>query len=266
MKDMPNRDPWDALRRFTPARIALGRRGASLPTREVLRFGLAHAQARDAVHLALDVTALRDALRPRHGGSIVVHSRAPERATYLLRPDLGRRLDDASAALLAEAVAPVSAAPGAAGAPAPPDVAFVVADGLSALAVQRHAAALLGALVPRLPPDLIVAPIVIAEQGRVALGDEIGEILGARLVAVLIGERPGLSSPDSLGVYLTWAPTRDRSDAERNCVSNIRPEGLGYAAAAMRIAWLMREARRLQRTGVGLKDRSDLLEVADDSG
>jgi len=265
MKDMPTGDPWDALRRLTPARIALGRRGASLPTREVLRFGLAHAQARDAVHLALDVAALGDALRAQHGGTVVVRSRAPDRATYLLRPDLGRRLDDTSAALLAEALAPGATGAAASGAPKAPDVAFVVADGLSALAVQRHAAALLGALVPRLPPDWIAAPIVIAEQARVALGDEIGEILGARLVAVLIGERPGLSSPDSLGVYLTWAPRCGRSDAERNCVSNIRPEGLGYDAAAARTAWLMREARRLRQTGVGLKDRSDLPEVADDS-
>lgn len=262
MKDTPTGDPWTALRRLTPARIALGRRGASMPTREVLRFGLAHAQARDAVHLALDTAAMQDALRPQHGDSVVLHSRAGDRAAYLLRPDLGRRLDDASAVLLGGAVARV---PGARLAPAPPDVAFVVADGLSALAVQRHAPALLDVLVPRLPPDWPPAPIVIAEQGRVALGDEIGGILGARLVAVLIGERPGLSSPDSLGVYLTWAPTPGRSDAERNCVSNIRPEGLAYDAAATRIAWLMREARRLQRTGVGLKDRSDLLEVAEES-
>ena len=246
-------DAWDALRRFTPARIALGRSGASLPTGEVLRFGLAHAQARDAVHLALDVAALDAALRPRHGESVVVRSRAPDRATYLLRPDLGRRLDDASTVALEP-----SADGGA-------DLALVIADGLSALAVQCHAPALLDALAPRLPSDWTIAPLVIAEQARVALGDEIGEILGARLVAILIGERPGLSSPDSLGVYLTWAPKLGRSDAERNCVSNIRPEGLGYDAAATRIAWLIREARRLQRTGIGLKDRSDRLEVADDS-
>ncbi len=259
MTDRAPPDRWHALRRLTPARIALGRSGPALPTAEVLRFGLAHAQARDAVNFALDVAALQDALRTCHDGSLVVHSRAPDRAAYLLRPDLGRRLDDASAALLAEAVAPAS------GASTPPDVAFVLADGLSALAVQRHAPALLDALVPRLPADWILAPIVIAEQARVALGDEIGEILGARLVAVLIGERPGLSSPDSLGVYLTWAPQRGCSDAERNCVSNIRPEGLGYAAAGTRITWLMGEARRLQRTGVELKDRSDLREVTDRS-
>ncbi|MDT3669375.1 MAG: ethanolamine ammonia-lyase subunit EutC [Aromatoleum sp.] len=259
MTDRAAPDPWHALRRLTPARIALGRSGPALPTAEVLRFGLAHAQARDAVNFALDVAGLQDELRTRHDSSLVVHSRTPDRAAYLLRPDLGRRLDDVSAALLAKAVAPAS------GACTLPDVAFVLADGLSALAVQRHAPALLDALVPRLPPDWTIAPIVIAEQARVALGDEIGEILGARLVAVLIGERPGLSSPDSLSVYLSWAPQRGCSDAERNCVSNIRPEGLGYAAAAMRIAWLMREARRLQRTGVELKDRSDLPEIAEDS-
>lgn len=240
-------DPWDTLRRFTPARIALGRSGASLPTDEVLRFALAHAQARDAVHLVLDVPALRDALS-HHGATLVVRSRATDRATYLLRPDLGRQLDDDGAASLAAASNPA----------ARPDLAFVVADGLSALAVQRHAPPLLDALLPLLEPDWSVAPIVIALQARVALGDEIGERLGARLVAVLIGERPGLSSPDSLGVYLTWSPKRGRSDAERNCVSNIRPEGLGYDAAARRIAWLLGEAARLGLTGVGLKDGSDV--------
>jgi len=257
MSRPPVDDPWQTLRRFTPARIALGRSGASLPTAEILRFGLAHAQARDAVHLALDVAALDAVLRPRHGESVVVHSLAPDRATYLLRPDLGRRLDEASADRLARTAA--ARRDGW-------DLAFVIADGLSALAVQHHAPALLDVLVPRLPADCTVAPPVIAVQGRVALGDEIGELLGARLVAILIGERPGLSSPDSLGVYLTWAPKRGRHDAERNCVSNVRPEGLGYDAGAMKLAWLMKEARHLQLTGVGLKDRSDLLDVPDAGG
>lgn len=241
-------DPWQALRRFTSARIGLGRTGASLPTAEVLRFGLAHAAARDAVHLPLDVAALQQALRPAHGAAIVVHSRASGRPEYLLRPDLGRRLDDASAARLS-AVAPADGC----------DLAPVIADGLSALAVQRHAVPLLDALRPLLPADWRIAPPVVALQGRVALGDEIGERLGARMVLMLIGERPGLSSPDSLGAYLTWAPRVGCSDAERNCVSNIRPEGLDYPAAARRIAWLLGESRRLQLSGVSLKDRSDLL-------
>ena len=250
MADVKSADPWQALRRFTSARIGLGRAGASLPTAEILRFGLAHAEARDAVHLALDVAGLEAALRPRYGPSLVVHSRAPDRASYLLRPDLGRRLDDASASLLAHT----------GGRPAEGyDLAFVVADGLSALAVQRHAPALLDEIAPLLPADWTLAPPVVALQGRVALGDEIGERLAARMLVMLIGERPGLSSPDSLGAYLTWDPRPGRSDAQRNCVSNIRPEGLAYFAAARRIAWLLSESRRLKLTGVGLKDRSDLL-------
>lgn len=242
--------PWDALRRFTSARIGLGRTGASLPTAEVLRFGLAHAAARDAVHLPLDVAVLADALQAAHGRSVIVHSRATDRATYLLRPDLGRRLDEASATQLST----TSALRGDGY-----DLAIVVADGLSPIAVQRHAPGLLDALRTLLPSTWYIAPPVIACQGRVALGDEIGELLGARLLLMLIGERPGLSSPDSLGAYLTWAPRIGRSDAERNCVSNIRPAGLDYVAAARRIAWLLGESHRLQLSGVSLKDRSDLL-------
>jgi ethanolamine ammonia-lyase small subunit len=251
MVDDDPTDPWQALRRFTAARIGLGRAGSSLPTAEILRFGLAHAMARDAVHLALDVAALEAALRNRHGPGLIVHSRAPDRRSYLLRPDLGRRLDDATAARLARAAG--SCREGC-------DLAIVVADGLSALAVQRHAAPLLDALQPLLPPDWTLTPPLIAVHGRVALGDEIGERLGARMLVMLIGERPGLSSPDSLGAYLTWAPCLGRSDAQRNCVSNIRPQGLDYPAAATKIAWLLAEGCRLRLTGVGLKDRSDLLQ------
>lgn len=250
MPDLNPTDPWQALRRVTTARVGLGRAGASLPTAEILRFGLAHAEARDAVHLALDVPTLELALRTRHGPCLVVHSRAADRAIYLLRPDFGRQLDDASTALLTHATARRTEAH---------DLAFVVADGLSALAVQRHAPPLLDALQPLLPTDWTLAPTVIAVHGRVALGDAIGERLGARMLVTLIGERPGLSSPDSLGAYLTWDPRVGRSDAQRNCVSNIRPQGLDYPAAAKKIAWLLTEGRRLQLTGIGLKDRSDLL-------
>lgn len=237
-------NPWTALRGLTPARIALGRAGASLPTAQVLAFGLAHAQARDAVHIPLDADALEAEARAAGWPTLRVCSQAPDRATYLLRPDLGRRVAPASAELLA--AAPDQGA----------DVLFVLADGLSATAVQHHALPVLAAVRALLPPTWKPGPLVIAEQGRVALGDEIGGLLGARLVVVLIGERPGLSSPDSLGAYLTWGPHGGRTDAERNCISNIRPEGLTYGEAARRLAWLCEAARRLGHSGVELKDGS----------
>jgi len=241
-----HQNPWQQLRQFTRARIALGRSGHSQTTDTVLAFGLAHAQARDAVHLPLDVAAVQAALAAAGIASLPVHSAAPDRAHYLRRPDLGRRLDDGSRARLA-----------AAQAPAAPDVVFVIADGLSALAAQSHAVPLLTAVRERLPAAWTVAPVVVAEQSRVALGDEIGELLGARQAVMLIGERPGLSSPDSLGIYLTYAPRIGRTDAERNCISNVRPEGLSYAQAADKLAFLLRGAVALGRTGVDLKDDSE---------
>lgn len=243
------RDPWAALRAHTPARIALGRAGASLPTGEVLRFGQAHALARDAVHLALDVPALEEALRSEGFATCRVASAAPDRATYLLRPDLGRRLDESSAVRLQELQAG-DALQGC-------DLLLVAADGLSSLAVQRHVLPLAREVRARAPAGWRIGPVVIATQARVALGDDIGALLRPRLVAMLIGERPGLSSPDSLGIYLTWAPQRGRSDAQRNCISNVRPEGLAYDKAAAKLWWLCTEARRLQATGVALKDMSD---------
>lgn len=240
----PAADPWAALRRHTPARIALGRTGAALPTHEVLRFAAAHAQARDAVHVALDLPALQTDLAADGWAHTVVHSRAGNRDVYLRRPDLGRRLSPESAdALQAAASGPV-------------DLAIVLGDGLSAVALQRHALPLLQALRAALDSRLTLAPPVIATQARVALGDEIGALLQARLVLVLLGERPGLSSPDSLGAYLTHAPRVGCHDAQRNCVSNIRPEGLPPAVAAQRLAWLATEALRRRLTGVGLKDDS----------
>jgi ethanolamine ammonia-lyase small subunit len=238
-------DPWGALREHTPARIALGRSGASLPTGELLRFGFAHAMARDAVHVPLDAAMLASGLREDGWPVVRVHSAAPDRATYLLRPDLGRKLGDASKQSLADE-------PGEGC-----DLLLVVGDGLSSLAVSRHARPLIAAIRAQADPAWGFGPIVVAEQARVALGDPIGAAFGTKLVAVLIGERPGLSSPDSLGVYLTWAPKPGRSDAERNCISNIRPEGLGYAEAAHKLVWLAREALARQLTGVSLKDLSD---------
>jgi ethanolamine ammonia-lyase small subunit len=251
-------DPWAALRRHTPARIALGRAGTSLPTREVLRFAAAHAQARDAVHVPLDAAALEADLRARSCEVLQVRSRAATRAEYIVRPDLGRALDEASRAALESARA-------SAALPAP-ELCIVVGDGLSAIATQRHAAPVVEALVAALggggdDPPVRIAPVIVATQARVALADGIGALLGASLALMLIGERPGLSSPDSLGAYLTWAPAPGRVDAERNCVSNIRPAGLEPAAAAARLAWLVRAALRRRITGLGLKDESETPEL-----
>lgn len=246
---MKRADPWGALAGLTAARIALGRVGASLPTEAVLRFDVAHALARDAVHTPLDLTALAAAWRARQGeAAMIVHSRAGDRHSYLQRPDLGRRLDEASATRLAAL------------ATAETDLAIVVADGLSATGVAAHVLDLLAELLPRLR-GLSRAPLVLAGQGRVALGDEIGALLKARLVLVLLGERPGLSSPDSLGAYLTFAPRPGRLDAERNCVSNIRPAGLPLPQAAARLAWLIDAALTRQLTGVGLKDESEAPQI-----
>lgn len=239
----PALDPWARLRTATRARIGLGGIGDAPPLRAVLDFQMAHALARDAVHAPLDLDALEAALQPHP--VLRAASLAPDRATYLRRPDLGRRLhamDDT--------------------APGPCDIAFVLADGLSATAVQRHAAPVLHACLARLR-GWRIAPAVIATQARVALGDEIGERLGARLVAVLIGERPGLSVPDSLGIYLTHAPRPGRRDSERNCISNIHTSGgLTPELAAAKLAWLMREALLRKLTGTGLKDDADAAALA----
>ena len=235
----PAPDPWAALASATPARIALGRAGPGLPTRASLAFALDHARARDAVHEPLDVAALiGDIGLPVQ----VVASAAQDRTTYLTRPDLGRQLAPASAASLE--------------ADTPCDLVIVLADGLSARAARLQGPPVIAAILDELA-DFAPGPIIIATQARVALGDEIGAALKARYVAVLIGERPGLSTPDSLGIYLTRDPAIGRSDAERNCISNIHAGGLSATQAAHRLAWLMREAERLGATGVELKDESD---------
>ncbi|HEX3919673.1 MAG TPA: ethanolamine ammonia-lyase subunit EutC, partial [Caulobacteraceae bacterium] len=231
----PARDPFAALRAATPARVGLGRAGQGLPTGPMLAFQLAHARACDAVHAALDVEALCAAIRLP---TIVVESAAPDRQAYLQQPDLGRQLAAGSPALT----------------PGDYDLAIVIADGLSATAANAHAAAVVAALTLRLG-GWKLAPVVVARQGRVAIGDPIGAALGARSVVVLIGERPGLSASDSLGAYLTWDPRPGRRDSERNCVSNIRVSGgLAPDLAADKIAWLLGEARRLGFSGVLLKD------------
>jgi ethanolamine ammonia-lyase small subunit len=225
------------LRSYTPARVALGRTGHSLPTRELLRCQLDLARARDAVYEPLDPGSLGVP-------HVLLHSAAPDRATYLRRPDLGRRLLDPDDPGIYRG---------------PYDAAFVIADGLSAPAVHRHAVALLDAVLPKLA-NWRLAPLTVVLQGRVAIGDEIGQRLGAQVVVVLIGERPGLTSPDSLGVYLTWDPRSGRTDAERNCISNVRAEGLSYEAAASALAFLMNAARSRQVSGIGLKNEDRYLE------
>lgn len=223
------------LRRYTPARVGMGRVGNGWPTRELLRFQLDHARARDAVHEPLDPASLGIP-------HVLAHSAAPDRATYLRRPDLGRKLGAGVVLERGEY-----------------DAAFVIADGLSAPAAHRHSAPLLAAILPRLG-NWRLAPLTVVLQGRVAVGDEIGMRWGARMVVVLIGERPGLTSSDSLGVYLTWDPRPGRTDAERNCISNIRAEGLGYEAAAGTLEFLMRSARSRRLSGVLLKDENRYLE------
>ncbi len=245
---MTPRDPWFSFARHTPARIALGRTGASLPTEEVLRFSLAHAQARDAVHAPFDAESMAHAIAGLGFKVLRAESAATSRDMYLRRPDLGRRLSDESRLRLAEAAG------------GDVDLALVVADGLSSTAVHVQAVPFLHALKGEIEKaGWRVAPVVVAREARVALGDEAGALLRARAVAVLIGERPGLSSPDSLGLYLTFAPRPGRSDAERNCISNVRAEGLSHEAAAFKLAWLLREAFRRGLTGVDLKDESDLI-------
>ncbi|BCS33308.1 ethanolamine ammonia-lyase light chain [Luteitalea sp. TBR-22] len=251
MSDAVVTNPWSALRRYTPAHVGLGRAGVSLPTATQLAFALAHARARDAVHDPLDVPRVRAEIGALGLDTLALHSAAPDRATYLQRPDLGRRLDEASHRALDVLGLPYRADAY--------DVAFVVCDGLSSRAAQAHAAPMLREVLGALREGggWQVAPVAVVEQARVAVGDVVGEALRVPLVVVLIGERPGLSAPDSLGAYLTWDPRPGRTDAERNCISNIRPQGQPPAEAARRLVALMIEARRRRLTGVSLKDREE---------
>lgn len=254
---------WHVLRQYTAARIGLGRAGISVPTKHLLDFQLAHAQAQDAVHLPLDTQQLITDIEAQSTSvdsmempSLIAHSQVNDRSHYLQRPDLGRRLNADSVALLKQSTAPSDD---------PYDLAIVIVDGLSSFAIQKNAAPLLQQLTQRLANQSLsknddricrLAPVVIVQQGRVAIGDEVGELLNAKSVLVFIGERPGLSSPDSLGLYLTWAPKVGLTDESRNCISNVRPEGLVYAEAVNKIFYLLSEAHQRKLSGINLKERS----------
>jgi ethanolamine ammonia-lyase small subunit len=247
--------PWEGLRNFTDARIALGRAGVSQPTAAHLAFQLAHAQARDAVHLPLDVHGMAASLANLGLPTLMLQSQAVDRTTYLQRPDLGRRLDTSSLETLTHWQSSGTAQRF--------DVVFVVVDGLSPLAIHQNALPFMAAMLRWLNRDKenswTIAPIAVVSQGRVAVGDEVGEQLRAKLVVVLIGERPGLSSPDSMGLYITWNPKVGTTDAARNCISNVRPAGLSVDAAALTLHQLLTQARTKRLTGVGLKDDVDHL-------
>lgn len=243
-------DPWVALRDYTPARIALGRTGASIPLHEALNFKLAHAHARDAIYSVLDLARLRNDLEIFELPVYHLQSRVRNRQEYLKRPDLGRNLNEASRRILQGQPENVSY-----------DVSIILADGLSASAVNDHAVNILRTLIPFFRSSgLRIAPLTIAEQARVAICDEIGWVLRAQLVVILIGERPGLTSPNSLGAYLTYAPVAGLTDESRNCISNIRPEGLNYKHASKKIFYLAQESLRRKLSGVHLKDNAHLID------
>lgn len=241
-----HQDAWEKLKQFTDARIALGRAGCSIPTKALLEFQLAHAQARDAVHQRLDHTQLQQQLHMKGFDSLVVKSQATDKEIFLKCPDLGRLLSEDSIALLKHHQAH------------PYDVCIVIGDGLSALAIHENATAFIELLYPLLQAQQwTIAPIVIATGSRVALGDQIAETLNSKMLIMLIGERPGLSSPDSMGMYYTWQAKTGTLDSARNCISNIRPAGLSLQIAAQRLIKLMTSSNSLGYSGVKLKDEHE---------
>ncbi|WP_286238135.1 ethanolamine ammonia-lyase subunit EutC [Neptuniibacter halophilus] len=243
---------WSGLRRFTDARIGLGRTGSSLTTQQMLAFQMDHANARDAVHIPLDLNRLQAEL-PAETERLLLNSQAVNRQTYLQRPDLGRALSAESRQCLQQlysADAPVY------------NAAIVIADGLSSTAVQAHAARMTRHIVDALSErDFRIAPLCLVNQGRVAIGDEIGQLLGVELLILMIGERPGLSSPDSLGIYYTYQPRVGLQDSSRNCISNIRPAGLSFQDATDKLIWLIGQSIRIRQSGVMLKDESEPVEA-----
>ncbi len=247
------KNPWSQLRQLTSARIALGRCGTSLPTKPHLEFQLAHARARNAVHHELNATALQRTLHPLGHDVVVLQSAAESRPVYLQRPDKGRLLSEAAREKLKDRPSPAERY----------DVVFVIGDGLSALAIEENAAIFLEKLLPSIrATGWRVGPIAVVTEARVAVGDEVGGLLGADLVVVLIGERPGLSSPDSMGIYMTFKPCVGVTDESRNCISNVRAAGLSHEIAAHKLLYLMTEAKRRGYSGVLLKDEAEALPSA----
>ncbi len=245
-KDFVQYDPWADLKQFTDARIALGRTGCSLLTDDYLQFSLSHARARDTIYMPFESEKVAHQLEQMGLDTVEVSSRASSRSMFLRQPDMGRRLNDASRQKLKD-----MDYKGA-------DVLLVIGDGLSSKAVNKQAVPLISRFVPYMEElGLTVGPVVLAHESRVALGDDIAEMMHCGLVAILIGERPGLSSPDSLGVYITYKPFAGRLESERNCISNVRPEGLNYNRAAFKMAWLVEAAYDMGKTGTALKDKSD---------
>ncbi|APJ03718.1 ethanolamine ammonia-lyase subunit EutC [Silvanigrella aquatica] len=250
MSSIVKKDIWDSLKKYTDARIALGRSGHSIPTKELLDFGMAHALAKDAIYKELDTDEIKISLAQHNFNYINVTSKAQNKKEYLLNPNLGRSLNEDSKNILINTNVKKE------------NIALIFADGLSAHAIHLNAIPLLLELQKAfLNSPFIFSPVIVATKARVALSDEIGETLNSLAAIMLIGERPGLSSPDSLGIYLTWLPKKGRSDAERNCISNIRPAGLSYNEAAIKTAWLVKEAAKLNKSGIDLKDDSPHFEI-----
>jgi len=240
-------DSLNPLKEFTAARIGIGRSGTSIPTKQSLAFKLAHAHARDAVYSRLDIDALSADIKQFDLPVILLHSKAGNRAEYLQRPDLGRKLKKSSANQLKEYAGDY-------------DVSIILADGLSAAAINENVIGLLDHLIPLFTAaKLKLAPICFIEQGRVAVSDKIAHLLNAELSIILIGERPGLSSADSIGAYMTYEPKPGLTDESRNCISNIRPQGLAFKPAAEKLFYLVQEAFRMKLSGVGLKDNQGLI-------
>ena len=239
-------DPWAKLKPYTSARIGLGRSGVSIPSNALLSFRMDHAHARDAVYSTLNVDELLTGLQLMDLTAWVVKSQVTSRTEYLQRPDLGRKLSTESSIMLSSSAPGISA-----------PLVVVIADGLSATAVNNHALPFLRGLFALMKDELLISSVVVVEQGRVAISDEIGQLLGAESVLILLGERPGLTSPDSMGAYFTYGPRIGNTDEARNCVSNIRPEGLSYQVAAAKIFYLISESRRRKLSGIALKDHTD---------